>query len=241
MRLNKFLARAGCASRRQCDQLIETGKVIINSQIMKNYSYNVEPDDVVICNGALIDTIPKVKVFLVNKLKGYISTSSDPHGRKKVIDLVKSQDRLFTVGRLDRDTTGAILVTNDGELSNLLMHPRSHVEKVYIVTTKMDIPRSEFSKLPKGIKLDSHTIAYGKIQRLGKKGGLVHWRVALCEGKHHEVKRIFKILGSNVRQLHRESFAGITLDKLNPGKYRELKKNEIDQLLLFNELNEKKE
>ena len=230
MRLNKFLARSGQASRRKCDQLIESGKVVINGQVIKNFTYKVNPEDVVICDGVPIDSIPKSRVYLVNKLKGYISTSYDPHGRKKVIDLIKSTDRLFTVGRLDRDTTGAILVTNDGQLANNLMHPRNQVEKVYLVTTKIDIPRLKFNALSKGIKLDNRTNAYGKIQRLGKKGGLIHWKVILCEGKNHEVKRIFKALGAIVIHLHRQSFAGITADNICPGKYRELNKNEINEL-----------
>ena len=236
MRLNKFLARSGQASRRKCDQLIKSGKVVINGQVIKNFTYQVDPEDVVVCNGVPIDSIPKSRVYLVNKLKGYVSTSSDPYGRKKVIDLIKSTDRLFTVGRLDRDTTGAILVTNDGQLANNLMHPRNQVEKVYLVSTKIDIPRLKFNALSKGIKLDNGTNVYGKIQRLGKKGGLIHWKVILCEGKKHEVKRIFKTLGSIVIHLHRESFAGINADNINPGKYRELKKNEIKLFLQLNEL-----
>ena len=219
--------------------MIKSGKVVINGQVMKNFSYKVDPEDVVVCNGVPIDTIPKSRVYLMNKLKGYISTSSDPQGRKKVIDLIKSADRLFTVGRLDRDTTGAILVTNDGELANNLMHPRNRIERIYLVATKIDIPRSEFNALSRGLKLDNRTTAYGKIIRLGKKGGLIHWKVILCEGKHHEVKRIFKTLRSMVIHLHRESFAGITADNIGPGKYRELKKNEITELLRTNEVTEK--
>ena len=239
MRLNKFLSRAGISSRRKCDEIIKSGKVVINGQVMKNFSYKVDPEDVVVCNGVPIDTIPKSRVYLLNKLKGYISTSSDPQGRKKVIDLIKSADRLFTVGRLDRDTTGAILVTNDGELANNLMHPRNRIERIYLVATKIDIPRSEFNALSRGLKLDNRATAYGKIIRLGKKGGLIHWKVILCEGKHHEVKRIFKTLGSMVIHLHRESFAGITVDNIGPGKYRELKKNEITELLRTNEVTKK--
>ena len=113
MRLNKYLARAGVASRRKCDSLIETGKVKVNDHVKTNFGYQVSIDDIVVCDGVSIDSIPKTKVYLVNKLKGYISTSSDPEGRKCVIDLIPSPHRLFTVGRLDRDTTGAILVTND--------------------------------------------------------------------------------------------------------------------------------
>ena len=127
MRLNKFLARSGVASRRKCDSLIESGKVKVNGHVKTNFGYRVGSDDIVFCDGFLIDALPKRKVYLVNKLKGYISTSSDPQNRKCVIDLVPSNDRLFTIGRLDRDTTGAILVTNDGELANQLMHPRNQV------------------------------------------------------------------------------------------------------------------
>ena len=239
MRLNKFLARAGKASRRKCDLLIESGKVVINGQVIRNFSYKVDPEDVVVCNGVPIYTIPKSRVYMVNKLKGYISTSFDPHGRKKVIDLINSSDRLFTVGRLDRDTTGVILVTNDGQLANNLMHPRNHIEKVYIASTKIDIHRSELNSLSKGIKLDKKNTAYGKINRLGKKGGLIYWKVILCEGKYHEVKRIFKALGSAVIHLHRQSFAGITADNICLGKYRELKTNEINELLRSNELTDK--
>ena len=239
MRLNKFLARTGQASRRKCDELIESGKVIINGQIIKNFAYQVDPEDVIVCDGDPIDSIPKSRVYLVNKIKGYISTSSDPHGRKKVIDLIKTTDRLFTVGRLDRDTTGAILVTNNGELANNLTHPKNHVEKVYLAASQIDIPYSKYKALFKGLKLDKGTIAHGKIQRLGKKGGFIHWRVILCEGKHHEVKRIFKTLGSAVIHLHRESFAGIKVDKIYPGKYRELKQDEINVLESLNELTKK--
>ena len=231
MRLNKFLARAGWASRRKCDQLIESGKVVINGQIMKNYGYRVHPDDVVVCNGVPIDTIPKCRVYIVNKLKGYISTSSDPQGRKCVIDLVSSSDRLFTIGRLDRDTTGAILVTNDGELANQLMHPKSQIERVYIAATKVDIPRDKHGELSKGLKLDDGTKAHGRLMRLEKKGGLIYWKVILQEGKNHEVKRIFKTLDSRVIHLHRHSFAGLEIDAVSPGKYQMLKEKAIQQLV----------
>ena len=239
MRLNKFLSRAGISSRRKCDELIKTGKVVINGQVIKNFTYQVDPEDVVVCNGVPIDSIPKCRVYLANKPKGYISTSSDPHGRKKVIDLIKSTDRLFTVGRLDRDTTGAILVTNDGQLANNLMHPRNQIEKIYLVATKIDISRLKYNSIRTGLVLDKNDIAYGKIIRLGKRGGLIQWKIILYEGKYHEVKRIFKTLGSTVIHLHRESFAGISADNLLPGKYRELKKNEINALIQSNEVFEK--
>ena len=231
MRLNKYLAHAGIASRRKCDQFIEDGKVNINGQIVKDFSYNVESADIVVCNGTVIDAIPSRKVFLVNKLKGYISTCSDPYKRRKVIDLINTNDRLFTIGRLDRDTTGAILVTNDGELANTLMHPRNQIERVYSVLTKTDINKSKYCTLQTGLQLDGQVIAYGRIHRLGFEKGFFHWKVILHEGKNHEVKRIIKALGSRVMYLHRDSFAGISIGRLLPGKYRELKKNEINKLL----------
>ena len=230
MRLNKYLARSGVASRRKCDNLIESRKVKVNGNVKTNFGYQVSAKDIVVCDGVSIDSIPKTKVYLVNKLKGYISTSSDPEGRKCVIDLVSSPNRLFTVGRLDRDTTGAILVTNDGELANQLMHPRNQIERVYIVASKLDIPRDKQKQLTTGIGLDNRTRVHGKLIRLERKGGLIYWKVILREGKNHEVKRIFKALGSAVVHLHRQSFAGLEIDEVYPGKYRELNKKEIDNL-----------
>ena len=231
MRLNKFLARAGVASRRNCDSLIESGKVVINGHVKTNFGYQVGADDIVVCNGMPINSLPQTKVFLVNKLKGYISTSSDPQGRKCVIDLVPSQDRLFTIGRLDRDTTGAILVTNDGELANKLMHPKNQIERVYIVASKLNIPRDKQGNLSKGLDLGGGTLARGELHRLDRRGGLIYWKVILREGKNHEVKRIFKALGSAVVHLHRQSFAGLEIDKISPGKFQVLKENDVKNLV----------
>ncbi len=230
MRLNKYLARSGIASRRKCDRLIEAGKVIINGSVNKNFGYIIKPDDVIVCDGSPVYSLPITKVFLVNKLKGYISTSSDPQGRKRVIDLVPSDDRLFTIGRLDRDTTGAILVTNDGELANNLMHPRNQVERVYIVASKIDIDMEKRKLLTKGVNIGDRVIARGKIDRLNVSGGLIYWRVFLKEGKNHEVKRIFIALGSKVVHLHRESFAGFNVEGLSPGKYKKINNKHLEQL-----------
>ena len=234
MRLNKYLARAGFASRRKCDQVIESGEVNVNGEIITDYSYKVNIDDVIFCNGFLINEIPKREVFLLNKLKGYISTSSDPHGRKKVIDLIKSDNRLFTVGRLDRDTTGAILITNDGELANKLMHPKYKIERIYFVSTKIDIEKEQYASLSKGLKIESNIIVRGKVVRLCKKGGLIHWKITLCEGKNHEIKRIFKALGSKVVHLHRESIAGLSVNNIMPGRYVKIKNKEIEKILKHN-------
>ena len=230
MRLNKFLARAGVASRRKCDSFIESGKVVVNGHVKRNFGYQVGVDDIVVCNGIPINSLPKTKVYLVNKLKGYISTSSDPQGRKCVIDLVPSTDRLFTVSRLDRDTTGAILVTNDGEMANKLMHPKNQIERVYIVASKLNISRDKRGNLSKGLALGDGSKAKGELYRLDRKGGLIYWKVVLREGKNHEVKRIFKALGSVVVHLHRQSFAGLEIDKISPGKFQVLKEIDVKRL-----------
>ncbi len=230
MRLNKFLARSGIASRRKCDTFIETGKVVINGKVNRDFSFQVSPDDVVVCDGHTLDSMPPRRVYLLNKLKGYISTSEDPQGRKKVIDLIPVDERLFTIGRLDRDTTGAIVVTNDGELANVLMHPKNQIERIYIAATKIDIPRERHHLLSKGIHLDDGSISKGDLTRLEKRGGLIYWKVILKRGRKHEVKRIFVALDSKVIHLHRQSFAGFHVDNLAPGKFRLLKKHEVKKL-----------
>ena len=141
-----------------------------------------------------------------------------------------SPERLFTIGRLDRDTTGAILVTNDGELANQLMHPKNQIERVYIVTSKIDIHRNQQLKLATGLDLDDRSKVKGTLQRINKRGGLIYWRVILNEGKNHEVKRIFKALGSRVIHLHRHSIAGLEIDAILPVKYQLLKEKDIQKL-----------
>ena len=142
MRLNKFLARTGIGSRRQCDEYIKNNLIKINGKVETDFSYQVSSSDSVRYNNKILNYVEEDHLYILNKPINSICTSSDQYGRKKVIDLIKTTDRLFTVGRLDRDTTGAILVTNNGELANNLTHPKNHVEKVYLVSTKLDISRS---------------------------------------------------------------------------------------------------
>ena len=231
MRLNKFLSHAGLASRRKCDEYIESGKVQINGKKVTNFSSQVRPDDIVICDGKLIENTNERVVYLLNKPKGYICTNSDTHGRKKVVDLFPSNQRLFTIGRLDRDTTGAILVTNDGDLANQLMHPRFKKEKIYLAETKEDIDDKELPALTKGMQLDRGEYAKGSIKRLDRYKGRILWEVILTEGKNREVKRIFETFGTHVTSLHRYSFADLNVNNLKVGKYRQLNSKIIQSLL----------
>jgi|TARA_B110001454_G_C12694478_1_gene423724 pseudouridine synthase len=230
MRLNKFLSHAGVASRRKCDEYIESGKVQVNGKRVTDFSYQVQPDDIVLCDRKLIENTKERVVYLLNKPKGYICTNSDTHDRKKVVDLLPPGQRLFTIGRLDRDTTGAILVTNDGDLANQLMHPRFKKEKIYLAETKEDIDDKELPALTKGMQLDRGEYAKGGIKRLDRYKGRILWEVILTEGKNREVKRIFEVFGTHVISLHRHSFAGLNVNNLKVGKYRQLNSKIIQSL-----------
>ena len=230
MRLNKFLSHAGVASRRKCDEYIESGKVQVNGKKVTDFSYQVQLDDMVLCDRRLVENSNERLVYLLNKPKGYICTNQDTHDRKKVVDLLPSNDRLFTIGRLDRDTTGAILVTNDGDLANQLMHPRFKKEKIYLAETKDDIEDKLLPELSKGIKLEKGEFAKGQIKRLDRYKGRILWEVILTEGKNREVKRIFENFGTNVVSLHRHSFAGLNVNNLKIGKYRQLNSKIIQSL-----------
>ena len=230
MRLNKFLAHAGVASRRKCDEYIESGKVQVNGKKVTDFSYQVQLDDMVLCDRRLVENSNERIVYLLNKPKGYICTNLDTHDRKKVVDLLPSTQRLFTIGRLDRDTTGAILITNDGDLANQLMHPRFKKEKIYLAETKEDIEDKLLPELSKGIKLEKGEFAKGQIKRLDRYKGRILWEVILTEGKNREVKRIFENFGTRVVSLHRHSFAGLNVNNLKIGKYRQLNSKIIDAL-----------
>ena len=230
MRLNKFLAHAGVASRRKCDEYIESGKVQVNGKKVTDFSYQVQLDDMVLCDRRLVENSNERIVYLLNKPKGYICTNLDTHDRKKVVDLLPSTQRLFTIGRLDRDTTGAILITNDGDLANQLMHPRFKKEKIYLAETKEDIEDKLLPSLTKGIKLERGEFAKGQIKRLDRYKGRILWEVILTEGKNREVKRIFETFGTNVVSLHRHSFAGLNVNNLKVGKYRQLNSKIIQSL-----------
>ena len=230
MRLNKFLSHAGVASRRKCDEYIESGKVQVNGKRVTDFSYQVQQDDMVLCDRKLIENTKERVVYLLNKPKGYICTNSDTHDRKKVVGLLPPGQRLFTIGRLDRDTTGAILVTNDGDLANQLMHPRFKKEKIYLAETKEDIDNKELPALTKGMQLDQGEYAKGGIKRLDRYKGRILWEVILTEGKNREVKRIFEVFGTHVISLHRHSFAGLNVNNLKVGKYRQLNSKIIQSL-----------
>ena len=232
MRLNKFLARCGLASRRKCDDIIKDKKIFINGSIVTDFSYQVKGNDIVTYNQKYLEIEDKSIVYVLNKPKGYICTSKDTHNRLKIIDLIDTKVRLFTIGRLDRDTTGIILLTNDGDFANRLAHPRYNKEKKYYVKTKGRIDNIFLNKIKSGYKLDDGATVKANIKLMAFSGNIFEWDITLTEGKNREIKRIFSNFDSKVTLIHRYSFCGINLNNLKFGKYRKIPIQEIKNKLL---------
>jgi 23S rRNA pseudouridine2605 synthase len=224
MRLNAWLARAGVASRRKADDLIKAGRVTINGEAGQLNTFVGATDDV------RLDGKPLAKqglaYVLLHKPSGVVTTASDPQGRRTVVDLVDHPSRVVPVGRLDADTTGALLLTNDGDLAHRLAHPRYEVDKVYEVETWKQPTDAELQRLRDGVELDDGPTAPARARRLGP--GRVE--LVLHEGRKHQVKRMLAAVGHPVTRLHRSAYAGLTLEGLEPGECRELEPSEVDEL-----------
>ena len=227
MRINRFLAHCGIGSRRTCDNLVKHKKVKVNNRVIEDFSYIVKTNDFITVENKEVKLQPLI-IYKLNKPKGFISSVKDDRGRKCITNIIKSSKRLFPIGRLDYNTTGIILLTNDGDLTNKLLHPKNKKKRIYIVETNNDINEKKFNQLKRGIKISSNHIAKGEIVKLNNR---YTWKVILSEGKKHEVKKIFFKLGSPVTKLHRIEFAGIKLNKLKVGEYRELSEKEMRIIL----------
>ena len=225
MRLNKYLAHCGIASRRKCDQLIQDGKIFINGKIITDYSYHVLDDDIVAFGNRAVNLEDnQYSLYLLNKPKGYICSNAE-NNKKRVIDLIRSKSRLYTVGRLDVNTSGAILVTNDGDLANKLSHPRYNKEKKYMVKTIIDIPKEKYLQLKDGLSIGRGQKAKGIIKRIKKENKYIYWNIELTEGKNKEIRRIFEKLDSEVIDLHRYEFAGLNVNDIKTGSYKKINSN----------------
>jgi 23S rRNA pseudouridine2605 synthase len=224
VRLNAYLARAGVASRRGAEELIRAGRVRVNGEVAGLATF-VEAGDRVELDGALLAPEPLAYVLL-HKPAGVVTTASDPHGRPTVVELVGHARRGVPVGRLDADTTGALLLTNDGPLAHRLMHPRYEVEKVYEAEVEGEPSDETMRRLAAGVELDDRRTAPARVRRLGP--SLLE--LALHEGRKHQVKRMCAAVGHPVTRLHRPVYAGLSLAGLAPGEWRELTSAEIESL-----------
>jgi len=224
MRLNAYLARAGVASRRKSGELVKAGRVLVNGEPGQLNTF-VEPGDVVELDGKPV-TAQELAYVLLHKPAGVVTTASDPQGRPTVVGLVEHEIRVVPVGRLDADTTGVLLLTNDGELAHRLAHPRYEVEKVYEAEVEGDPSPETLQRLAEGVELEDGRTAPARARSLGP--GRIE--LVLHEGRKHQVKRMCEAVGHPVRRLHRSRYADLTVDDLGPGRWRELSANEVDGL-----------
>jgi 23S rRNA pseudouridine2605 synthase len=224
VRLNAFLARAGVASRRRADELIKAGRVTVNGERGQLNTF-VERRDRVEVDGKPV-TAQQLTYVLLHKPAGTVTTARDPQGRPTVVELVDVPERVVPVGRLDADTTGALLLTNDGPLAHRLAHPRYEVEKVYDVEVE-GVPSDEaLRRLAEGIELADGPTAPAHVRRLGP----FLLELAIHEGRKHQVKRMCEAVGHPARRLHRSRYAALSLEGLEPGEWRELEPGEVARL-----------
>ncbi|MGN1401250.1 MAG: 23S rRNA pseudouridine(2605) synthase RluB [Bacillus sp. (in: firmicutes)] len=231
-RLQKVIAHSGVASRRKAEELIVDGKVKVNGKTVKELGTKVGPNDRVEVNGVPLEREEPV-YFMLNKPRGVISAVHDDKGRKTVTDFLPHiEARIYPVGRLDYDTSGLILLTNDGEFANMLMHPKNEVEKTYVAKVKGIPLREQLKKLQYGIKLEDGMTAPAKVKVLSvdKKKNSAIIQIIIHEGKNRQVKRMFEAIGHPVLKLKREQYGFLTLQGLSTGDARELTIHEVKQL-----------
>ena len=228
MRLNKFIAEHGIASRRKADVLIEEGKVRINGAVMRTLGYDVQEGDKVIVNGIPLGDSAKRVYYLLNKPRGYITSMEDPQGRPIVIDLMTDvAERVFPVGRLDYDTSGLLILTNDGELSQRLMHPKHEIEKSYQALIKGRISDEKIRRLEKGVDIGGYLTKPAKLRVLQDKENSSLLEITIKEGRNRQVRKMFKAVGYPVIELKRISIGEIRLGRLLEGHYRKLSAQEL--------------
>jgi 23S rRNA pseudouridine2605 synthase len=224
VRLNAYLARAGVASRRKADELIKAGRVVVNGELGQLNTF-VENSDRVEVDGREVAK-QRLAHLLLNKPEGVVTTTDDPQGRPTVVALVPNDPRVVPVGRLDADTTGALLLTNDGPLSHRLAHPRYGVEKTYVAEVEGEPSDETIAQLEAGIDLDDGPTAPAKARRLGPHTV----ELTIHEGRNRQVRRMLDAVGHPITRLHRSGYAGLTLEGLEPGRWRELEPFEIERL-----------
>ena len=232
MRLQKYLARSGVASRRNSEKLITEGKVSVNEQVVTKLGSTVDEElDVVKVDGRVVSIIKDTVVLALNKPCGVVTTMNDPQGRITVEDLVdtKKYPGIFPVGRLDFNTSGLLLLTNDGELGAKLMHPSSLVKKTYVAEVKGKVSKTELEHLRAGVNLGDFTTSPAEVEAINE----TTLEVTIHEGKNRQVRRMCKTVGHEVITLKRVKYANITLDELNEGEVREITNEELHTLKTF--------
>jgi 23S rRNA pseudouridine2605 synthase len=234
MPLNKYIAHSGICGRREAADIVKSGVVKVNKEVVTEPGYKVSPQDEVVVNGKKIFLAKNLVYILLNKPKDYITTTDDPQKRKTVLDLIKqaTKERVYPVGRLDRNTSGVLLLTNDGELAQKLTHPSNEIKKIYAVTLDKPLEKKDFEQILKGVTLEDglanvDVLAYADLKDKTQIGVEIH------SGRNRIVRRIFESLGYDVKNLDRVTFAGLTKKNVERGKYRFLSEKEVRDLKHF--------
>ncbi|MBQ3511591.1 MAG: rRNA pseudouridine synthase [Bacilli bacterium] len=227
-RLQKVIAQAGIASRRKAEELITDGKVKVNGIVVTELGTKVSEKDQIEVNNEIIEK-EKKEYYLLNKPRGVVTTTQDDKNRRTVVDLIPTAARIYPVGRLDYDTTGVLLLTNDGEFANILMHPTSNVDKVYMAKLEGIIKGEQINKLKEGVELDGEIVKPSrvKLKKVDPKSNSCMVQITIHEGKNHQVKRMFESVGFPVSKLKREKEAFFDLKDLQSGEFRKLTPKEV--------------
>lgn len=230
MRINKYLSSCGIDSRRKCEELVKQGRVRINGKVISELGTDVKDDDSVEVDGRIVALSHKKIYVMLNKPKGCVSTVSDDKGRKTVLDFVKLKERIFPVGRLDYDTEGLLLLTNDGEVTNKITHPKNTVKKIYSVRVEGEPTAAELKKLRNGVEYQGVKYSGANVVVLGAEGGGTRLEITVTEGKNHEIKNMIESLGRRVLFLKRVAIGSIRLGGLGRGEWRFLNGRELEYL-----------
>lgn len=231
-RLQKVIAQAGICSRRKAEALIARGRVRVNGEVITEPGTKVSGSDTIEVNGQKLDKEEKV-YYLMNKPKGTICSVSDDKDRKTVLDYLPKDRRIYPVGRLDYDTSGILLLTNDGEFTNRMIHPRYHIPKTYTINLQGMLSPEDVQTLKSGLKTKTETYQPARVRILQKDytRDRMILELTISEGKNHQVKNMMEALGCEVRRLNRKSFGPLTAEGLKPGEYRRLKPREVKELV----------
>lgn len=227
IRLNKFIAHSGVVSRRKADELISTGRVQVNHSVVENLATIIDTEtDVVFVDGEIVK-IKKAVYFLLNKPKGYVTTTSDEQNRNTVVSLIKTKEKIFPVGRLDINTTGVLILTNDGDFANSILHPSHNIPRTYKVKLHRQLTEEDAIKLYRGMNLEGRRSRFEEVTIISKVKNIV--QVVTAEGRNHFVKNMFKAAGYFVEALERTAFGPFNIKNLPVGAYRVITSEEIDR------------
>jgi 23S rRNA pseudouridine2605 synthase len=230
MRINQYIASAGITSRRKADEMIEQGRVRINGAVLLNPGYHVQEGDNVEVDGTRIEPEQKKVYYLLNKPAGYVTSTADKEGRPVVTDLVPDSVRVFPVGRLDYNTTGLLILTNDGDLSNKLMHPSHGFDKKYLVRANGIVTLAEAKRLEEGVDIGGFVTSPAEVHLIKHDRNSTIAEITIHEGKNRQVRRMFKAIGHPVLELSRIGLGNLTIGKLAQGQCRKLSPAEVEYL-----------